>query len=105
MFDLKAVERNVQCSLRQELLLYEIELSHSGAEVTKNICFANGEGAVNHITVSRRFKKFHSFKKTSIRKSQVSQKLWIAKPCSKPKRQIQRVALGEYKISSAFRVP
>ena len=49
---------NVQCNLIQELMLYEIEMGHNDAEVTKNICCAKGEGAVDHSQVTRWFKKF-----------------------------------------------
>ena len=36
--DLKATQMNVQHSLIQELRLFESELGHNAAEVTKNIC-------------------------------------------------------------------
>ena len=56
--DLKAAQINVQCSLIQEFLLYEFELGHNAVKAIKNICCAKVEGAVNHTTVTRWFKKF-----------------------------------------------
>ena len=35
------------------------KLSHNATEATKNICGAKDEGAVDHYTVTRWFKKFH----------------------------------------------
>ena len=39
-------------------MLFMFELFHNVAEITKIICRVNGIGAINHSTVSRRFKKF-----------------------------------------------
>ena len=36
----------------------ELELGHIATETTKNICWAQGEGTVDHSTVTRGFKKF-----------------------------------------------
>ena len=58
--DLKAAHMNVQMSLIRELLLYEFELDHNEAKGTKNICCVKGEGAFDHCTVTRWFKKFLS---------------------------------------------
>ena len=55
---------NVQHSLIQELMLYEFEMDHNAAEVTKNICCAKSEGAIDHDSVSSGFKKFCSVYKT-----------------------------------------
>ena len=41
-------------------MLYECELSHYFAEVTKNICCAKSEGTDDHSSATRRFKKFCS---------------------------------------------
>ena len=49
---------NVQRSLIQELVLCELEVSYNTAEVTKNICCAKSEGAVDQNTVTSRLKKF-----------------------------------------------
>ena len=38
---------NLQCKQIQELMHFELELGHNAAEATKNICCANGEGAVD----------------------------------------------------------
>ena len=46
--DLKATQMNVQRSQIWELLRYEFKLGHNPSEATKNICFAKGEGAVDH---------------------------------------------------------
>ena len=51
---------NVRRSLIRQLMLYEFELSHNAAEATKNICFAKGEDAVDHDTVTSWFEKFLS---------------------------------------------
>ena len=59
MCDLKAPQMNVQHSLIQELLLYEFKLGHNTAEATKNIYCMNGEGIVDHSTVTRWLKKFY----------------------------------------------
>ena len=39
-------------------MLYEFEIVHNTAEGTKIICCAKGEGAVDHSTVTRWFRKF-----------------------------------------------
>ena len=51
---------NVQSSLIQELMLYEFELRNNITEATKNICWAECEGAVDYSTVTRGFKEFWS---------------------------------------------
>ena len=53
---LKSIERNMQHSLIQEIMFYEFELDHNPAEATKNICYAKGEGIIDHSTAIR--KKF-----------------------------------------------
>ena len=53
MYNLKASQMNVQFSLIQELMVYELKLDHNAAETTKTICYAKGEGAVDHSTVTR----------------------------------------------------
>ena len=58
--DLKAAQRNMQCCLNWELMLYKFELSYNTMEATKNICYAKDEGTVDHSTVTRWFKKFCS---------------------------------------------
>ena len=55
MYDLKAVQMN----LIWELLLDKFELGHNTAEAPKNICCVKGEGAIDHISVTRWFKKFY----------------------------------------------
>ena len=57
--NLKKVQVNEQRSQIWELLLYEFELGHNAAEVTKNICCAKGEGRVDQSTITRRSKKFY----------------------------------------------
>ena len=57
-WDLKTTQMNVQCSLIRELMIYEIELGHNVTKATKNICCMKDEGAVDHSTVNRWFKKF-----------------------------------------------
>ena len=53
IYDLKAKQMNVQCSLIWELMLYEFELGHHTVE-------ARDEDEVDHSTVTRWFKKFCS---------------------------------------------
>ena len=54
--DLKVAQINVQHSLIQKLLLYELETDNYATEATKNICSAIGEGAVDQNTVTRYLK-------------------------------------------------
>ena len=49
---------NMQHSLIRELTLYEFELGRNVIEATINIC-VKCEGTVDHITVTRWFKKFY----------------------------------------------
>ena len=52
VWDLKAEQMNMQCSLisviRLELILYKFKLDHNSAEATKNICYVKGKSAVDH---------------------------------------------------------
>ena len=48
---------NVQCSLIQELMLYEFKLDHNAAEATKKICGVKGEDVIDLTTVTRWLKK------------------------------------------------
>ena len=59
MCDLKVVQINMQSSLIQEFMLYKFELGYKAMEVTKNICYVNGEDAVDLSTVTRLFKQFN----------------------------------------------
>ena len=49
---------NVHYSLIRELMPYEFELSYNASKVTKNICCAKDERAVDPTTVTRGLKKF-----------------------------------------------
>ena len=51
---------NMQCSLIMEVMLYEFELGYNASKATKNICCAKDEGAVNHNTVNKWYKKLRS---------------------------------------------
>ena len=44
-------------------MLYKFILGHNTGEATKKICHAKGEGAVDHTTLTRWFKKFLSDQK------------------------------------------
>ena len=46
--------------LFQECMLYKFKLGHNTLKTTKNICYANGEVAVDHSTISRWLKIFCS---------------------------------------------
>ena len=94
---------NVQCSLIRKLLLYKFEPAHKTIEATKNICWAKGEGAVDHSAVIKWFKKFRSCCK--IRQVQEGLKMWIPKSYFEPLRQILIVASGEYQVSSVSYSP
>ena len=48
---------NMQHSLIWEFMLYKFKLGHNAMKAAKNIC-AKDEGAVDHSTVTRWFKKF-----------------------------------------------
>ena len=41
-------------------MIYEFELDHDAVEATENICCAKDEGSVDHNTINRWLKKFHS---------------------------------------------
>ena len=58
--DLKATQIIVQCSLIQELRLYEFKLSHNTEQLTKNICYEKSKGALDSSSVILWFKKFCS---------------------------------------------
>ena len=48
MCDLKATRMKMQCSLIQELMLYEFELCDKTAKAAKNIYCAKDEGVIDH---------------------------------------------------------
>ena len=52
----KAAQMNVQC---RELKFYKFEMGHNTTETTKNLCCMKDEGAVDHSTITRYFKKFY----------------------------------------------
>ena len=57
--DLKATQMNVQYSLIQELILYEIKLDYNGMDnPPKTICWGKDAGAVDHSMVTRWLMKF-----------------------------------------------
>ena len=58
MCNLKAAQMNLQCSLIWELMIYGFELVHKTVEVSKNVCFAKDEPAVDRNQVSRWLKIF-----------------------------------------------
>ena len=60
MCDLKATQMNVQGSLIRKLIYYKFEVGHNTVGAIKSIYFAKGEGTVDHSTVTRWMKKFHS---------------------------------------------
>ena len=51
---------NIEGNLIRKLMPYDFELSHNAAKATKNIFCVKSEGAIDHSTVIRRFKKFRS---------------------------------------------
>ena len=94
---------NMQHGLIQKHILYKFKLGHNTMETTKNIRCVKGEEADNHSTITRQLKKIVQIARTSmIRQSQVSLKIWIPKPCSKPLMQIRQVALREYQAGLSF---
>ena len=58
--DLKIAQTNVQSCLINAL---QSEFGQNAAEATKNICCAKDEGAVDHWTATKVFKKFRSSRK------------------------------------------
>ena len=58
--ELKVAPMNVQYRLIWKLIHYQFELGHNTTQPTKNIYCMKGEGAVDHSTVTRWFKKFCS---------------------------------------------
>ena len=48
----------VQHCLIRKLILYEFELVHNTMKITQSVCGAKGEGAIDHSTMTRWFKKF-----------------------------------------------
>ena len=48
----------MQCNLFWDLMLYKFELGYKDVNATNNICCVKGEGAVDHRTETRRFKRF-----------------------------------------------
>ncbi len=42
VYDLKALQMNMQCSLIQKFLLNKFEMGHNTANATKNNCYAKG---------------------------------------------------------------
>ena len=59
--DLKAAQMNVQgIILSRTLMLCLFELSYNIAETNKHVCCVKVEGAIDHCTETRVFKKFHS---------------------------------------------
>ena len=84
--DLKATQKNVQCSIIQELMLYKFELIHNVAEANKNICHAKHKETVNQSTSSRNF--VWVVRTLMIRQGKVGLKAEILRLCSKPERQI-----------------
>ena len=102
--DLKFTQMNVQGSLIQDIMLYKFKLEYNAKEATKNITCTKGEGAVDHSTETRRFKKFSSGCRNLNDKAR-SGRLWISSPSSKPLRQIRRAGLGEYQPSLASYSP
>ena len=103
MCNLKTTQMNVQCSLIRELMIYEIELGHNVTKATKNICCMKDEGAVDHSTVNRWFKKFClGCKKIDDRAKSVRSKNVDSEPLL---RQIRWVALREYQANSVSHGP
>ena len=56
--DLEATEMNVQHSLIWKLMIFLFKLYHNTIEARKNICYAQGKGAIDHSTVTILLKKF-----------------------------------------------
>ena len=98
LWDLKAIQRNMQHSLIWELMLNKFGHSHKPREATIDICFMKDEDTVDHSIVTRWFQKFCSvFKNVSNQ----------ARPrsCSKLLGQIWWVTFGEYQASLAPHSP
>ena len=93
---------DIQRSLIQELMLSEIELTHNIAEATKNICWMISEGAVDHSTVNKWFKKFCTGWKNSDNQAKSGRPKTVDSEADlQAIEQIRWVALGEYQASPA----
>ena len=57
-WDLEATQMSMKRSLIQEQILYELELDYNATEASRNICWATGEAAVDHSTVTGWLKRF-----------------------------------------------
>ena len=105
IFDLKAGQMNMQCSLIQELMLYEFQLGYNVTKAAKITCMKE-EGAVDLGTVSRCFKKFRSGCKNlddqvkSRRPKNVYSKTVLQAVATNPVSSTQRVS-GELSISQS----
>ena len=89
MCDMKVTQMNLQSSLFQEFMLYEFKLGCNITDTIKNICCAKVKGTVDHISVSRSFKKFCSgYKNLNDQAMSGMLKTWILRLCSKPQMQI-----------------
>ena len=98
---LMTAQVNVQHNQISELILNDFKPGHNTVETSKNVCFTKGEGAVDHSIETRCLKNFAWVAKTlMIVQAHIGLKPLIPRPCSKPKRQIQWVALGQYQLSS-----
>ena len=78
----------------KKIMLYEYELGHNTAELTKNICCVKDEGTVDHGTITRWFKKFYSGYKYQTRS---------CKPKSMDSKAMYQL-LGENLVSNTWRV-
>ena len=96
VYDLKAIQMNVQCCLIWKLMLYEFKLSHNTAGTTKNTC-AKGEDALDHCTITKRFKKFPSDCKNITNQARWGRPKTMD---SEAEKQIWRVELKEYQANS-----
>ena len=78
-------------------MLYEFELGHNATEATKRFCCVKSEGLVDYCKVTRYFARVA--KSSMFRQDLIDFNAWISKPCSKPKKNIRRVEIGEYQVA------
>ena len=77
MRDLETVQINVQYSLIQDWMLYEFEWSPNTTKATKYNLFCERGDAVDHIRVTRLFKKFHLVWRNFDHQERLGRPKWI----------------------------
>ena len=103
MCDLKAAQMHVKPRLIRKPMFYEFDLEHNTSEATKNICRANGEGAIDHSIVIRWLKKSSwGFKYIDDQARSGWLKAVDPRPCTKPSR--ENPTSSSWRVSGEFSI-